>query len=88
MVETIEYHQFLNVDIRAGTVIEATVNTSLQKSSIKTSRALEHRKPKKSPVNQIELKKRLQFLKELRDQKLINEGEYELKRKVLLDQFL
>ena len=61
---------------------------TLQKSSRNTSTALEHKGPKNSPVNQRELKKRLQFLKELSDQKLINNGEYERKRKALLDQFL
>ena len=34
MVNTIEYHQFLDVDIRAGTVIKAKVNTSLKNPSI------------------------------------------------------
>ena len=34
MVHTIEYHQFLNVDIRIGTIIKAEVNTSLKKPSI------------------------------------------------------
>ena len=61
---------------------------TLQKSSRNTSTALEHKGPKNSPVNQRELKKRLQFLKELSDQKLINNREYEHKRKALLDQFL
>ena len=61
---------------------------TLQKSSRNTSTALEHKGPKNSPVNQRELKKRLQFLKELRDQKLINSREYEHKRRALLDQFL
>ena len=34
MVNTIEYYQFLDVDIRVGTVIKAEVNTSLKKPSI------------------------------------------------------
>ena len=34
MVKTIEYNQFLNVDIRVGTIIKATVNTSLKKPSV------------------------------------------------------
>ena len=34
MIHTIEYHQFLNVDIRIGTIIKAEVNTSLKKPSI------------------------------------------------------
>ena len=34
MVDTIEYHQFLDVDIRVGTVIKAEINTSLKKPSI------------------------------------------------------
>ena len=34
MVNTIEYHQFLDVDIRAGTVLKAKVNTSLKNPSI------------------------------------------------------
>ena len=34
MVNTIEYHQFLDVDIRAGTVIKAEINTSLKKKSM------------------------------------------------------
>jgi len=34
MVKTIEYNQFLNVDIRVGTIIKATDNTSLKKPSV------------------------------------------------------
>ena len=34
MVNTIEYYQFLDVDIRVGTVIKTEVNTSLKKPSI------------------------------------------------------
>jgi len=34
MTNTIEYYQFLGVDIRVGTVIKAEVNTSLKKPSI------------------------------------------------------
>jgi len=34
MVDTIEYHQFLDVDIRVGTVIKAEINPSLKKPSI------------------------------------------------------
>ena len=34
MVNTIEYHQFLDVDIRIGTIIKAEVNTLLKKPSI------------------------------------------------------
>jgi len=34
MVKTIEYQQFLDVDIRVGTIIKAEVNTSLKKPSI------------------------------------------------------
>ena len=34
MVNTIEYYQFLDVDIRVGTVIKAEVNTFLKKPSI------------------------------------------------------
>ena len=34
MIHTIEYHQFLNVDIRIGTIIKAEANTSLKKPSI------------------------------------------------------
>ena len=35
MVKTIEYHQFLDVDIRVGTVIKAEPNTFLKKPFIK-----------------------------------------------------
>jgi tRNA-binding protein len=34
MVNTIEYYQFLDVNIRVGTVIKAEVNTSLKRPSI------------------------------------------------------
>ena len=34
MLKTIEYYQFLDVDIRVGTVIKAEVNSSLKKPSI------------------------------------------------------
>ena len=34
MIKTIEYKQFLDVDIRVGTIIKAEVNTSLKKPSI------------------------------------------------------
>ena len=34
MIETIEYKQFLNVDIRVGTIIAAEINHSLKKPSI------------------------------------------------------
>ena len=34
MINTIEYHQFLDVDIRGGIVIDAKVNISLKKPSI------------------------------------------------------
>ena len=61
---------------------------SFQKSSRNSSRVLKHKEPESSLGNQSELKKRLQFLKELRDKKLINDGEYEHKKKALLDQFL
>ena len=34
MFKTIEYHQFLDVDIRIGTVIKAQINNSLKRPSI------------------------------------------------------
>ena len=34
MIETIEYKQFLNVDIRVGTIIAAEINHSFKKPSI------------------------------------------------------
>ena len=34
MVNTIEYSQFLDVDIRVGTIIKAEINVSLKKPSI------------------------------------------------------
>ena len=34
MLKTIEYYQFLDVDIRVGTVIKAEISTSLNKPSI------------------------------------------------------
>ena len=34
MVNTIEYHQFLDVDIRIGTIIKAELNNALKKPSI------------------------------------------------------
>ena len=34
MVNTIKYNKFLDVDIRAGTVIKADINTSLKRPSI------------------------------------------------------
>jgi hypothetical protein len=45
--------------------------------------------PINPPVgNNQELEKKLQFLKDLRDKDLIDDGEYEIKRKELLDSFL
>lgn len=52
------------------------------------SRTLDKKQPRSHPFNRGELKNRLEFLKELYDKKLINEGEYKQKRKSLLDQFL
>ena len=34
MVNTIEYHQFLDVDVRIGTIIKAELNNALKKPSI------------------------------------------------------
>ena len=34
MVNTIEFSQFLDVDIRVGTIIKAEINVSLKKPSI------------------------------------------------------
>ena len=56
--------------------------------SSNSSPALVDKQPRSSSVNQNELKKRLRFLKELRNKKLIDDGEYKRKRKALLDQFL
>lgn len=53
-----------------------------------TSRGLKKKEPESSSINQSELKKRLQFLKDLRDKQLINDVEHKRKRKELLDQFL
>lgn len=61
---------------------------SPQNSSRNTSRAPERKRHESSPADQADLEKRLQFLKNLRDKELINDGEYERKRKELLDQFL
>lgn len=50
--------------------------------------SLERREFKNSPTNQKKFEKRLQFLKDLRDKQLINDNEYERKKKELLDQLL
>jgi len=64
------------------------VRRSPKSFSRNTSRDLKHKRPERSVINQGELKKRLLFLKELLDKQLINDEEYERKRKELLDQFL
>ena len=62
---------------------------SLKKIPRSTSpSSLERKESKNSPANQKKIKKRLQFLKDLRDKQLINNDEYEHKKKELLDQFL
>lgn len=62
---------------------------SSQKSSRATSRKNVNSPPTdSSSVDQDELEKRLQFLKDLRDKELIDNNEYERKRKELLDKFL
>ncbi len=63
------------------------------RSSRKSSRATSPKNVNSSPTNsssadQDELEKRLQFLKDLRDKELIDDNEYERKRKELLDKFL
>ena len=59
-----------------------------KKLSKSTPRASSQKQIRSSSINQGELKNRLQFLKELRNKRLINDEEYKQKRKALLDQFL
>jgi hypothetical protein len=61
---------------------------SSQKSSRDASPAPKRKRTESSSTDQGELEKRLQFLKGLRDKELIDDNEYERKRKELLDQFL
>ena len=61
---------------------------SFQKSSRNEPRILKKKESKNPSTDQMELKKRLHFLKALRDRKLIDDKEYKRKRRVLLDQFL
>ena len=61
--------------------------SSSQKSPKDKTPAVKRKEVRGLPVNQEEFEKRLQFLKNLLDKQLINESEYERKRKELLDQF-
>ncbi len=59
-----------------------------QKSSRSTTPVPKRDHDQSPSADQDELKKRLQFLKDLRDKELIDDVEYERKRKELLDKFL
>lgn len=52
------------------------------------ARTLKQNQPSNSSFNRDDLKNRLQFLKELRDNNLISKEEYKRKRRALLDQLL
>ena len=72
--------------LNLATKSRRALKSSLQRKSIKKRFGSRHEREKQKGVNsnQAELKKRLKFLKELHDKQLINDNEYDQKKKKLL----
>ncbi|KMP10817.1 hypothetical protein UR09_02205 [Candidatus Nitromaritima sp. SCGC AAA799-A02] len=76
----------LNLPVKSKRNLRARAQEKPSRRS--ATSAPEPSRPEPTPANQEELEKRLQLLKDLRDKNLINDSEYERKRKELLDQYL